>query len=99
VRWGTLRRALQSSWCFEQLACGQARSLSTPYPPPLWSRRQHLQLYKLLTGLSWDAATALEGRAKGHVVDTAAGDVRPFDFDAREMEPVALADALWGVIA
>ena len=67
--------------------------------PPLPALRQHLQLYKLLTGLSWDTATALEGRAKGHVVDTAAGDVRPFDFDATATAPVALADALWGVIA
>jgi hypothetical protein len=94
-----LGRSSQSAGALNNTCCGQARSLSTPSPPPLWSRRQHLQLYKLLTGLSWDAATALEGRAKGHVVDTAAGDVRPFDFDAREMEPVALADALWGVIA
>jgi len=58
--------------------------------------RRHLQLYRLLTSLTWDVAAPV--RAKGHVVDALAGDVRPFDLDPTALSRVELADALWAHI-
>jgi hypothetical protein len=54
-------------------------------------------LYPLLSQLTWDLS-APPSRAKGRVVDAAAGDVRPFDLDASALTPVQLSDRLWGLI-
>jgi hypothetical protein len=81
--------------------CLQNNSLSRSCAPHLTRapNRQHLQLYKLLTGVSWDTAHIQDGRVKGHVLDTARADVRPFDLDATSMDAVAVADELWAQVA
>jgi len=81
--------------CLQTIAC-RPRVRPTSHAPPV---RQHLQLYKLLTGVSWDTAHIQGGRVKGHVLDTAHADVRPFDLDATSMDAVTVADELWAQVA
>jgi hypothetical protein len=76
----------------------QAHATSASRWRALASTRQHLQLYKLLTNLTWDTQ-APPGRCKGHVVDSLAADVRTFDLPTDTLSRVERADALWAHIS
>lgn len=85
------------------LRCARASPLLPPFLPfftffcLMRGGSKYLALYAHFTQLSWDAGAGA-GRAKGRVVDAAAGDVRFFDEDEAALSPAQLAARLWGVV-